>query len=239
MWKIIDDKKRPANVNMAIDEMLYRSLLNVSDRNVSYLRFYGFDAVSYTVGVCQQVKRDESLNSIYASGAALVRRITGGGAVKHDCDLTYSVVTSIQNDTVFSDAATSYRAIHTLISDALSDLGVNARLSEKDDKSFMGTKQCFKSPVLNDIMITDSKVAGAAQKRSNGVLLHQGSIDLKEINELCPGLVDGEKLKEAIVKRLKVKADDVFEMGIDQSMEKQAELLCKAKYDREEWNLRH
>jgi lipoyl(octanoyl) transferase len=158
-----------AAMNMAIDEALLESVA------VPAIRFYHWQSSALSFGYfgrfvdvanCQG-ERD------------LVRRWTGGGIVFHGDDLTYSIVIP-PSDPVFGESSTSiYEKIHRALADALAKTGQHAQLASPNsavaDRRYSG-RACFANPVRADVMIDSRKIAGAAQRRTRGGLLHQGSI---------------------------------------------------------------
>jgi len=117
------------------------------------------------------------------------RRVTGGGTVFHDKDLTYSLV--YPRKSVLSwNAKAAYLEIHTLLYRAFQRLGVHTELS---DGGQMGPL-CFQSPVCGDLLYQGKKIAGASQRRKGNYLLHQGSILVEETG------LDRFQLMDAITK---------------------------------------
>ena len=109
------------------------------------------------------------------SGVKWVRRWTGGGAVDHRADWTYSVILPQSESLSCSRGAESYRVIHEALRLALAAEGRATQLSGGESNAD-GTL-CFQHPVGYDLMEFDGvKIAGAGQRRTKSGLLHQGSV---------------------------------------------------------------
>ena len=178
--RIIQDGFHHAPLNMARDEVLFRRVKKEVQKYPVF-RLYGFRTPAVTVGVCQKLKNDNALMKYYEQHMNMTRRITGGGAVFHGDDLTYSLVAHESFHPHFKTIEQSYEIIHYAIGDAITKAGGSVHYYDTDKKIFMGTRNCFTTPVKNDVMFDTVKIAGAAQKRSHGFLLHQGSIVLKPL----------------------------------------------------------
>jgi len=152
---------------MAVDESL---LLHVSQLNQPVLRFYSWNEPAASFGYfqrCAEVSRTTPLRP-------LVRRPTGGGIVPHDNDWTYSLVFPPTHPWYALKAVESYRRIHDWVRAAFEEIGVIATLAAEAQKQ--GAGQCFSGAEQFDVLLQDRKIAGAAQRRTRGGLLIQGSI---------------------------------------------------------------
>lgn len=178
---------------MATDEFLLRHELQTNHQS-STLRFYRFSEPTLTIGYGLW----HSVASSMSRQVPMVRRMTGGGIVLHEIsDLTYSLIVPIAENQLLRKVKDSYFLIHEQLSQSLNDFQIKTELFDKnccrpgvasseygkDRSSF-----CFESPVLHDVMLSGKKVAGAAQKRTQGYLLHQGSIAWNLLLEVCPHL---------------------------------------------------
>jgi lipoate-protein ligase A len=118
----------------------------------------------------------------------LVRRASGGGAILHDQELTYSLTLAVGRH-VDADLQTFYRTLHQTLIDTLSDFGVTARLCENPSRRERHAEPflCFQRRSEGDVLIGDHKIAGSAQRRYRTVLLQHGSI-LLERSDHAPEL---------------------------------------------------
>jgi lipoyl(octanoyl) transferase len=92
--------------------------------------------------------------------------------VLHGEDLTYSLLVPAGGERVA--AAGSYRIIHGALCDAFCGIGISAEYATYSLS--MSSSACFENPVMHDVLVEGRKVAGAAQRRTRGGLIHQGSI---------------------------------------------------------------
>jgi len=190
---VIVDPPRSGESNMAIDEALLR---NATPAWPVVLRVYRWDRPTLSIGHFQQIEDRKEVPHL--SELPWVRRKTGGGAIVHDRELTYSIlVPNRANYSVKGHNEALYRAIHLSFVEQLQKLGWDARLSEscacaarveKIPSHFL----CFsrRSPV--DVIIGNAKILGSAQRRSATGLLQHGSFLLcrsQSTPELC-GLLD-------------------------------------------------
>ena len=160
-----------AATNMAIDEALLGSA------TVPSIRFYKWQSPALSFGYFGRFADVAG----YARERDLVRRWTGGGIVFHGNDLTYSIVIPV-NDAVFGESSIwIYEKVHRALTNALVEAGQRATVAGVADLgsgiNAAGYKgHCFANAVRDDVMIDGRKIAGAAQRRTRGGLLHQGSI---------------------------------------------------------------
>lgn len=164
---LIQDGAHDGTFNMQADEFLFQS--RIRERNPSpVLRFYRFSSPCFTIGY-------GLWRTFHRFEGSMIRRLTGGGIVRHGDDLTYSIVTPVSRHRSLKKAEESYLAIHEALAAVLMKFGIPVALFQAKRGPGDGNF-CFDSPVLHDIMLGDKKAAGGAQKRSHGYLLHQGSI---------------------------------------------------------------
>ena len=149
--RILETGNNVGPLNMAVDEFL---LYNCKE---PILRIYGWSKPCISIGYFQSI--DEiNYKKCNEENVDVVRRITGGGAVFHDMELTYSFVTKNFPQGILE----SYKEISEIIIQALKKIGLDARFSP-----------------LNDVTVDGKKVCGNAQTRKNGILLQHGTILLK------------------------------------------------------------
>ncbi len=105
----------------------------------------------------------------------MVRRPTGGRALLHDREITYSVTAPLAAD---ESIAAAYRRINALLVEALKVLGVAAIVAKPAARSaaLPGVTPCFAEPVAGELVVGDRKLVGSAQWRDGGALLQHGSV---------------------------------------------------------------
>lgn len=106
----------------------------------------------------------------------LVRRSSGGGAILHDQELTYSLSLPTSHP-LATDAETLYRETHGMLLAALAEFGVAAKLNEQTLVSLGGEPfLCFERRSVGDVLVGNHKVCGSAQRRRKGAVLQHGSV---------------------------------------------------------------
>ena len=159
---IIDD---PAEGpwNMAVDEVL---LQTAASAGKTILRFYEWSKPTLSLGYFQ--KQEDRQGHVPSKSCPIVRRSTGGGAILHDCELTYCFAVPAEDNTTKSRLRL-YNTFHQTLIRALTDWGIEASqqtttLSGNSDKSrdFL----CFRQLSTGDVLIHARKVAGSAQRRT-------------------------------------------------------------------------
>lgn len=180
---------------MAIDEAI---LWSVSQGGPPTLRFYGWEPPAISIGYFQKVDKELDLAACRSVGVDVVRRPTGGRAVLHDVEVTYSIAISENNTLIPKGITESYRAISEGMVLGLSKLGLNAKmvsLSQKNSDQRHRSQRydlvvempdrrsssvvCFDAPSWYEVTVDGKKVIGSAQMRRSGVLLQHGSIPLE------------------------------------------------------------
>ena len=169
--------------NMAVDEVL---LATSAERGLATLRFYQWEMPTLSLGYFQlAADRSQHAGSL---GCPLVRRASGGGAIVHDRELTYSIALPLRD--VRRKAATElYRGCHETLIATLARFGVAAALygstcdaepandeSDRSKQPFL----CFARRTCGDIVCGPAKIVGSAQRRRRGAVLQHGSILLSE-----------------------------------------------------------
>jgi len=148
---------------MAIDEVL------LEDVGQPAIRFYRWDHPALSFGYFGRFADVEN----HESQRDVVRRWTGGGIVFHGEDLTYSIVIPA-SDSAFESSMSIYEKTHAAIRAALATNGQKTELADVAAPKI--SESCFANAVRADVLWNGQKVAGAAQRRTRGGLLQQGSI---------------------------------------------------------------
>ena len=160
------DEPADGSWNMAIDEYL---LANAEEIGPT-LRFYRWSQPTLSLGYFQKYD-DRQLHSASAN-CDCVRRHSGGGAILHDQEITYSLVMPT-TDRWSRAAEQLYTLVHEALIRAYSHFGATCKLSEQVIKEpFL----CFQRRSVGDILLDDHKVTGSAQRRHKGAILQHGSI---------------------------------------------------------------
>lgn len=174
-WLFIDYSKYDAPFNMALDVVIAEQVI-AGDLPVT-LRLYGWSSPSVSLGFFQK-SDDINLSRCDELNIPVVRRPTGGRAILHDDEITYSFSVKTPNN-VFSDSLLeNYRLIGLTFRDAFSKVGIETEMSEKrlKRKALLRSSLCFQSTSYGEITLKGKKIIGSAQKRYKDGFLQQGSV---------------------------------------------------------------
>jgi len=242
--------------NMALDEAISKSIRQ--KLSPPTLRLYQWDRPSVTIGYFQKISE---INTEYCTeqGYPVVRRVTGGRAVLHDRELTYSFSSPAKSSLFNGGLFENYAVISNALIMGLNLIGINAGISFlKKRNSGHRNPACFKSVSYGEVTVDEKKIIGSAQKKYSDGFLQQGSIMLcfnaGELSNVLNGSNEEDfrnigsisdsgrevtfnelknPLKEAFEKELNVKlisdSPSRFEFKL-------AEELEKKKYSTKEWN---
>ncbi len=202
-WRLIEDDAAPGAWNMAVDEaMLLGHADNLAPPTV---RFYDWSPACLSLGRFQEYCRLQ-----VAAGVEVVRRPTGGRAVWHQHEITYSAV--VRED-LLPEGATSVVGAYRWLSDGLVNglkaLGVEAALarSHKSTAPRGSTpNNCFNSAAQCDFLVEGRKLIGAAQARKRGAILQHGSILLELDETMWNKMLGGEMRNSISLRALGLKA---------------------------------
>jgi lipoate-protein ligase A len=207
--------------NMAVDEAIACAVENrVSPPT---LRLYSWKTQTLSIGYSQRI--DKEIDTIYCQreGIDIVLRPTGGRAVLHDKEVTYSIASPKDNPPFFppfkkrggGDFADSILETYMVISNALvrglSFLKINAILNPKSQisrptimgapKSQISRPSCFATTSQYEVIVHGKKLIGSAQRRFKMSFLQQGSIPLENYHDklaLCLGFKEKDKRKRFV-----------------------------------------
>jgi len=176
-WRVINHGALDAYENMAIDEAI--SVFVRAKKVPPTLRFYQWKNSSISIGFFQKLL-DININYCKENSIIIVRRPTGGRAILHGTDLTYSF-SSCNTYPYFSEGLLkTYSYISEALYFALKTIGIDAKIKNRREKGriLIGSSLCFQSVSYGEITVKGRKVIGSAQKRWQEGFLQQGSIML-------------------------------------------------------------
>lgn len=158
---------------MGLDEAMLRS---ASERGLATLRLYTWMGPWVSLGYAQRRLDPERVRACEAAGVGIVRRTTGGRAVLHGNDLTYSI--AAPEGMLRPGLRNSYDQVATALLRAIRALGASAarRVPVRPAAQPSNRFDCFASPAGDEIVVGDGKLVGSAQRRSGGAILQHGSI---------------------------------------------------------------
>ena len=164
---------------MAADEIL-TSLCHKED-HIPTLRLYTWSPPAISIGYFQKANSTIDTDKCKRAGTDVVRRLTGGRAILHQDEITYSICASSEKFPELGDSVRqTYKQISLAFLEVLKILGIKGewvRSTPKPKKNTM-SKPCFVSSSKYEININDKKLIGSAQRRFDKVFLQHGSIPL-------------------------------------------------------------
>lgn len=201
-WRLLDTGENSGSFNMAFDSALLKL---INETKTPILRFFRWNPFTVSLGYGQKIN---SVNSerILSQGYEIVRRPTGGRAIFHSEELTYSVILPSTHKLSKNGINDTYNRISVALLKGLKELGIEKAKFEKSQinfKDFYKTEDsfsCFNASARYEIVVNDKKIIGSAQKRTNEGVLQHGSIligksHLKLIDFLN---ISSEKLREKL-----------------------------------------
>jgi lipoyl(octanoyl) transferase len=175
-WRLIADREADGADNMAVDEAILGSV--VAGNSPPTLRFYAWSPPCLSLGRNQPLA-DADLAACRAAGIDVVRRPSGGQAVLHADELTYSAILMQTDSRSEGGVLEAYRRISDGLLLGLEALGVAAiQAVGQRGGNHMTTPICFETPSEYEITVGGRKLVGSAQWRSRGGVLQHGSLPL-------------------------------------------------------------
>lgn len=168
--------------NMAIDEVLLES---AARDGLATLRFYRWSEATLSLGYFQ--KFADRVRHVKSQACPVVRRSSGGGAIVHDQELTYSLAIPTELPAA-ANVEALYDAAHDSLMEALAAWGIRATKSGKGTSYACGDVPpgkiaareepflCFERRVCGDVLLEGHKICGSAQRRHHGAILQHGSV---------------------------------------------------------------
>ena len=194
-FRYLETGANPAAFNMGLDEAILESVSSGAEPPT--LRFYAWKPSAVSIGYFQGARDEVDLDRCAELGIDVVRRLTGGGAVFHAAELTYSVVVPDSHPLAAGGIMESYRAICAGVIGGLAVLGIAAEFAP-----------------LNDVVASGKKLSGNAQTRKRGCLLQHGTVLLGvDLDMMFTVLrVPNEKLKGKLIEDVRARVSSVSDM---------------------------
>lgn len=236
-WRLIRSGAGSPSFNLAADQ----ALLDGDDPR-PVLRLYAWRPAALSLGRFQPL--EPFLAGAHAAGLAVVRRPTGGGAIHHDDELTFSVVSRPGHDGYPAGIDEAYVCIHAVVREALAGLGVRVEPrggSAPRSVHPRAATLCFEDTTAHDLVDGQGrKVVGSAQRRTGGRVLHHGSIPLT-VPALSPGsgsvglaagrAITWDAVAEALVRAFGVQMSaDLQSDELSPSERRRADSLTRERY---------
>jgi lipoate-protein ligase A len=240
--RLIIDPPANGSWNMAVDEALLESAAR-GDRPT--LRLYRWAPATLSLGYFQRAV-DRGMHAA-SSRCPMVRRSSGGGAIVHDNELTYSLTVATRGRDSWQ-AGHLYDAFHHTLVDAFAQLDIDARLVDDPQRQPLSRQPflCFLRHGLGDVLAGETKVVGSAQRRRKTGLLQHGSIlwgrsdyapELPGILEVSGRQLASAELIDQWIPRLCNRLDIRLEEGVLTERERRrASDLASEKFGHPRWN---
>ncbi|SOC27401.1 lipoate-protein ligase A [Ureibacillus xyleni] len=211
-WYFINSGPCRPSYNMALDEALLE--LHSKGEIPPVVRFYEWNPATLSIGYFQSAEKDIDLEAVKAQNLGFVRRPTGGRAVLHEHELTYSIIVTEEYPNMPATVTEAYRVLSEGLLIGFQNLGLEAYFSVPDteekraDLKNPKSAVCFDAPSWYELVVEGKKVAGSAQTRQKGVILQHGAIllDLDEEKLLSVFKFSSDAVKEKMRKKLPEKA---------------------------------
>lgn len=199
-FKLLDTGSNIGAYNMAVDEELLARAQ--AEKTAPVLRLYTWAPPAVSLGRFQ--KRETAVNAEACKrlGFDVVRRVTGGRAVLHNKELTYSIIARTDDPLFPSTVLGAYKIIATGLLAGLRNLGITAEMVSRGGRHTALVRKdakdpaCFSSPSWYELLVHDRKIVGSAQRRLSGAFLQHGSIlieyDPALEAEVIPGGCSGD-----------------------------------------------
>ncbi|HCL90111.1 MAG TPA: octanoyltransferase [Candidatus Atribacteria bacterium] len=188
-WRLIKDSYHTGFMNMAIDEAIM--IAHREGLVPPTIRFYQWSPPAVSLGYFQDLEKEIDVNFCKNLGIDIIRRPTGGKAVLHDKELTYSFIIGENHPLVNDSILETYKKISGGMIRGLSYLGIEAELVPlreklKDNPLSKGKESkiyhsdiksiCFSVPSQYEVQVEGKKIVGSAQVRKREIVLQHGSL---------------------------------------------------------------
>ncbi|MGM9920066.1 MAG: biotin/lipoate A/B protein ligase family protein [Bhargavaea sp.] len=246
-WMFINSGPQSASYNMAMDD----ALLELHSKGLipPVVRFYEWNPATLSIGYFQKAAEAVDLEKVREMGLGFVRRPTGGRAVLHDRELTYSIIVSESHPDMPETVTEAYRVISAGLLEGFRNLGLQAEFAvpasreERDALKQPKSAVCFDAPSWYELVVEGRKAAGSAQTRQKGVILQHGAIPVSmDLDKLVsvfhfPTEDHRRRMKEKLAKKAvsieelsgrhmeMAEVTDAFRSGFEQALD--VELIKK------------
>ncbi len=194
-WRLLLTGHNDGFSNMALDESI---MVHVGqDTSLPTIRLYGWSPPAVSIGYFQGLEEEVDIEKCGDLGIDYLRRITGGGAVFHENEVTYSLIVSETSILIPQNILESYRVICQGIIEGLKFLGIEAEFVP-----------------LNDIIVGGKKISGSAQTRRDRTILQHGTLLIDtDVEKMFSVLkVPSEKIKDKLISNVKERVTSINKM---------------------------
>ncbi len=185
-WRLIDSGEGTGKYNMEFDLKLLASA--EKGESPPTLRLYRWNPPAVSLGAGQKPEEEADLDFCRQNGIDVVRRPSGGGAILHEDEITYSFTGRISDHPAFKDLLSSYYIIVEGLMKGLEKIGVNAGVRGGKSSGPERYIPCFALSSRHDLVINDKKIIGSAQRRKKNAFMQHGSIPISYNQRLVTGV---------------------------------------------------
>lgn len=205
-WRSLDTGFLTGYENMAIDEAILISCQG--GKSPPTIRIYGWTPPAVSLGYFQKAENAVDLEACRKRGVDVVRRLSGGRAVLHHKELTYSIICREGTPPLGSSVLETYKTISECLIITLRGLGLDVQWIASREKHTAAqekdkTASCFSSPSWYEITVEGKKICGSAQKRGDGALLQHGSLLIDYDPELLAEVLHSRKSNEEFLSEIR------------------------------------
>lgn len=227
-WRFMVSPPASGAWNMAVDEAILRELEAGTGRPT--LRLYAWEPYCISLGQAQKASQEIDLELLKNRGVDLVRRFTGGRAVYHSNEWTYSMIGPIESDSWSKTLASTYEQIAKILASALKVLGGQAELERGDHtegfQKGKANRPCFASTSRSELVLDGRKLVGSAQRRTSSSYIQHGSILVgREHLDLADFLLLSAEEKEVYRTQLDQHSISLSEVGVCPTQDQMAHAL--------------
>ncbi len=187
-WRLVITHSSRGAWNMAVDEAI---LLQIGrGDSPPTLRLYAWTPACLSLGYAQPYA-DVDTRRLKERGWEVVRRVTGGRAILHTDELTYSVIAPNNEPRVVGTVLESYHRLAQVLLLAVKNLEAPVEMKEgKANDTSTNNPICFEVPSTYEITVNGKKLIGSAQARKKDGALQHGSLPLTgDLSRICQALV--------------------------------------------------
>ena len=209
LWRLLLTPPARGAWNMALDEAILEHIGR--GESIPTLRLYAWEPACLSLGHAQPYS-DVDVYRLAVRGWEVVRRITGGRAILHTDELTYSVIAPNDEPVIAGTVLESYNRLAQTLLMAVKNLGLPVEMQEgKPNDNASSNPICFEVPSTYEITVDGKKLIGSAQARKKEGVLQHGSLPLTgDLAHICEALVfENESARADASKRLLARAATV------------------------------
>ena len=182
--RLLVSRKQNGYAQMAMDEAILESI--IEKQSPETIRFFDFSPPAITIGRLQNIS-EVNLQRCKKEGIVIVRRLTGGRAVIHSGDFTFSFIIRKDNPVFQGNVYETYKKISYIFLEVITSLGIPAEWKKGNNKkpgnketAYIHKPLCFSATTRYELTVRERKVLGVAQYRKKNGLLVQGSMLLRK-----------------------------------------------------------